>query len=130
MKKIIALLLAVLMVLSMVACASKTTDDTPADTTPADTTPADTTTEDTEKTDEPADTTTDAEPVETDGEYAVAMITDYGDITDQSFNQTTYEACSAFCEANNVPFEYFKPAGDSTAERVAMVDAALPTAIM
>ena len=67
MKKIIALLLAVLMVLSMVACASKTTDDTPADTTPADTTPADTT-EDTEKTDEPADTTTDAEPVETDGE--------------------------------------------------------------
>ena len=61
MKKIIALLLAVLMVLSMVACASKTTDDTPADTTPADTTPADTTTEDTEKTDEPADTTTDAE---------------------------------------------------------------------
>ena len=98
MKKIIALLLAVLMVLSMVACASKTTDDTPADTTPADTTPADTTTEDTEKTDEPADTTTDAEPVETDGEYAVAMITDYGDITDQSFNQTTYEACKAFCD--------------------------------
>ena len=24
--------------------------------------------------------------------YSVAMITDYGDITDQSFNQTTYEA--------------------------------------
>ena len=29
----------------------------------------------------------------------VAMITDYGDITDQSFNQTTYEAAKAFCEA-------------------------------
>ena len=27
----------------------------------------------------------------------VAMITDYGDITDQSFNQTTNEACKAFC---------------------------------
>lgn len=27
----------------------------------------------------------------------VAMITDYGDITDQSFNQTTYEACKAYC---------------------------------
>ena len=26
----------------------------------------------------------------------VAMITDYGDITDQSFNQTTYEACKDF----------------------------------
>ena len=125
MKKIIALLLAVLMVLSMVACASKTTDDTPADTTPADTTPADTTTEDTEKTDEPADTTTDAEPVETDGEYAVAMITDYGDITDQSFNQTTYEACKAFCEANGIDFNYFKPAGDNTADRVAMIEKAV-----
>ena len=30
------------------------------------------------------------------GDYKVAMITDYGDITDQSFNQTTYEACKAF----------------------------------
>ena len=29
-------------------------------------------------------------------DYSVAMITDYGDITDQSFNQTTYEACKAF----------------------------------
>ena len=125
MKKIIALLLAVLMVLSMVACASKTTDDTPADTTPADTTPADTTTEDTEKTDEPADTTTDAEPVETDGEYAVAMITDYGDITDQSFNQTTYEACKAFAEDNSIEFSYFKPAGDNTADRVAMIEKAV-----
>ena len=125
MKKIIALLLAVLMVLSMVACASKATDDTPADTTPADTTPADTTTEDTEKTDEPADTTTDAEPVETDGEYAVAMITDYGDITDQSFNQTTYEACKAFAEDNSIEFSYFKPAGDNTADRVAMIEKAV-----
>ena len=56
--------------------------------------------------------------------YKVAMITDYGDITDQSFNQTTYEACKAFCEANSVEFSYFKPAGDSTAERVAMIEKA------
>ena len=60
-----------------------------------------------------------------DGGYKVAMITDYGDITDQSFNQTTYEACKAFAEANNVPFTYYKPAGDSDAERVAMVDKAI-----
>jgi basic membrane protein A len=57
--------------------------------------------------------------------YRVAMITDYGDITDQSFNQTTYEACKAFCEANTLDFKYYKPSGDSTAERVAMVDAAV-----
>ena len=54
----------------------------------------------------------------------VAMITDYGDITDQSFNQTTYEAAKAWCEAKGVDFTYYKPAGDSTAERVAMVEKA------
>ena len=53
-------------------------------------------------------------------DYRVAMITDYGDITDQSFNQTTYEACKQFCESNTVNFTYYKPAGDSTADRVAM----------
>ena len=58
-------------------------------------------------------------------EYKVAMITDYGDITDQSFNQTTYEACKAFCEDNGVEFSYFKPAGDNTADRVAMIEKAV-----
>lgn len=58
-------------------------------------------------------------------DYKVAMITDYGDITDQSFNQTAYEACKAFSDANGVDFNYYKPAGDNTAERVAMVDAAV-----
>ena len=59
------------------------------------------------------------------GDYKVAMITDYGDITDQSFNQTTYEACKAFAEKNKVPFEYFKPNGDNTADRVAMIENAI-----
>ena len=76
-------------------------------------------------------TTTTSTPPKDDGEtpaasdYKVAMITDYGDITDQSFNQTTYEACKAFCDANGVEFSYYKPNGDNTAERVAMVDAAV-----
>ena len=55
----------------------------------------------------------------------VAMITDYGDITDQSFNQTTYEACKAFAEDNSIEFSYFKPAGDNTADRVAMIEKAV-----
>ncbi len=58
-------------------------------------------------------------------EYKVAMVTDYGDITDQSFNQTTYEACKAFCEANGIGFTYYKPAGDSDAERIAMIEKAI-----
>ena len=57
--------------------------------------------------------------------YKVAMITDYGDITDESFNQATYEGSKEFCEANSVDFTYYKPAGDSTADRVAMIDKAV-----
>ena len=54
----------------------------------------------------------------------VAMITDYGDITDMSFNQTTYEAGKSFCEQNGLDFTYYKPEGDSTADRSAMIDKA------
>ena len=126
MKKYLALLLVLVMVLSLAACASKpaeTTDEPEKTTTepaPAEETkdeepaPAEETKEE-EPTEEPADNT----------EYAVAMITDYGDITDQSFNQTTYEACKAFCEDNGVEFSYFKPAGDNTADRVAMIEKAV-----
>ena len=58
-------------------------------------------------------------------DYSVAMITDYGDITDQSFNQTTYDACKAFSEENGIDFQYYKPADDSTADRVASVEKAI-----
>ena len=105
MKKLIALLLACVMVLGLAACGSK-----PAETTA----PA-------------ADGTTPAEstPAVSGVEYKIAMITDYGDITDQSFNQTTYEACKQYADANGVPFTYYKPQGDSDAERIGMVDAAV-----
>ena len=101
MKKFLALLLALVMSLSLVACGggSDTTTDESTDTEGGDT----------------AETAS----------YQVAMITDYGDITDQSFNQTTYEACQEFCNAQGLQFEYYKPQGDSTPERVAMVDAAI-----
>ncbi|MBU5458217.1 BMP family ABC transporter substrate-binding protein [Oscillibacter sp. MSJ-31] len=98
MKKFFALLLSLAMVLALVACGQK--DPTP-------------------------DTPDTPDDPQTKVEYKVAMITDYGDITDQSFNQTTYEACKAFCEDNKVPFSYFKPAGDNTADRVAMIEKAV-----
>ncbi len=95
MKKFLALILALAMALALVACGEKA----------------------------PADDGAAGDDVATP-EYKVAMITDYGDITDQSFNQTTYEACKAFCEANNIEFTYKKPAGDNTSDRVAMVEQA------
>ena len=109
MKKILALVLALCMVFALCACGN-----TPADgNKPAEES----------KAPEAAESNTPAAPEAP--AYKVAMITDYGDITDQSFNQTTYEGCKEFCEANGVDFKYYKPAGDSTAERVAMVDAAV-----
>ena len=60
-----------------------------------------------------------------DEQIRVALITDYGDITDQSFNQASYEACKSFCEGHDLEYTYYKPGGDSTAERVSMIDKAV-----
>ena len=89
MKKILAMLLALVMVLGLAACGG---GEKPA-----------------------ADGT----------QYKIAMITDYGDITDQSFNQTTWEAVKAFGEANGIEYNYYKPSTDATPERVLMVDTAI-----
>ncbi len=106
MKKIIALLLALVMMLSLAACGTEPEQpeepEVPGEETEAP-----------EETEEP------------EVEYAVAMITDYGDITDQSFNQTTYEACKEFCEAEGLAFEYFKPATDSDDDRIAQIENAI-----
>lgn len=59
------------------------------------------------------------------GKMQVAMITDSGDITDQSFNQTTYETCKAWSEKNDVEFNYYKPESDSDEARNASVDQAV-----
>ena len=90
MKKVIALLLAAVLALSLVACsASKPGND------------------------------------KTGEGYKVAMVTDYGDITDQSFNQTTWEAVVAFGKANNIETKYYKPTSNDTSARVASVELAI-----
>lgn len=55
----------------------------------------------------------------------IAMVTDSGDITDQSFNQTTYQACKEYADANGLEFKYYKPSGDSTEARVSSINAAI-----
>ena len=49
---------------------------------------------------------------------SVAMITDYGDITDLSFNQTTYEACKSFATAAGLTFQYYTPVADTDKDRI------------
>ena len=66
-----------------------------------------------------------AEGGEAAANMKVAMVTDYGDITDQSFNQTTYEACKAWATANGVDFNYFKPATNSDEDRISMIEKAV-----
>ena len=92
LSKILAIVLALVMVFALVACKSGTET----------------------KTEEPAKAA-----------VKVAMITDYGDITDQSFNQTTYEACKAFCEGKKLDFQYYKPASDSDEDRISSIEKAI-----
>ena len=64
-------------------------------------------------------------PQESGEGYKVAMVTDYGDITDQSFNQTTWEAVVAFGKEHNIETKYYKPTSNDTAGRVASVELAI-----
>ena len=103
MKKILALALALCMVFALAACGQSAAPAPAATEAPA----------------------ASAAPAAAESSLKVAMITDYGDITDQSFNQTTYEACKAYCDENGLSFTYFKPASDSDEDRVSMIEKAI-----
>ena len=123
MKKILALLLAVVMVLGMVACASK--NETPAETTTTE--PAATETTEETKTEEPAAEETTEEPAEETGAVIqkVALVTDVGTIDDESFNQATWQGVKAYCEANGIEYTYYQPTEDSTEARCISIDQAI-----
>lgn len=110
MKKIIALLLVVVMVAALFVGCESSTNETKAP--------------EGNKTETKANAETKAPEAKDDG-MKVAMVTDYGDITDESFNQATYEGAKEWCEANGAKFIYYKPTGDSTAERVASIEQAI-----
>ena len=115
-KRIIAMVLSVTMVFSLAACGGS----------------------DAQPSGDAAQTDEAAAPAESEGadeaagasegassDMNIAMITDSGDITDQSFNQTTYEACKAWAESNGAQFTYYKPDSDSDEARNASVDQAV-----
>lgn len=55
----------------------------------------------------------------------VALVTDYGSITDGALNEAAYTGMMNFCEDSAMDYAYYVPAEDSTAARIAAVDLAV-----
>ena len=104
MKKILALLLALIMVLSLAACgAPAAKEEAPAAATNADAI---------------ADEMTSA-----DGKYQVAFITDVGQLKDKSFNQGTYDGVKLYAANNGKSYKYYQPANGDQATDDDRIDA-------
>lgn len=123
-KRMIAMMLAATMVVSLTACGGGADNAQPSGDTA-----------ETSEAEESGDTAASGETAEsgeaaasgesTGSDMNIAMITDSGDITDQSFNQTTYESCKSWAESNGAQFTYYKPDSDSDEARNASVDQAV-----
>lgn len=57
--------------------------------------------------------------------YEIAMITDTGDIDDESFNQGTWEGIKAYAAEHNKTRKYYQPAGETVADYLAAIDLAV-----
>ena len=58
-------------------------------------------------------------------QYRVAMLSDFSGINDQSFNQTTWEACQQFAANTGMEVRYYQPTSSDTAGRVAAAELAI-----
>jgi basic membrane protein A len=125
MKKYLALILALVMVLALCACGnSDTTNTTPADTNTTAPADADTPAEGGDETEAPAETPaeaiTNADDVDdnmtsADGKYEVAFVTDVGQLKDKSFNQGTYDGVKLYAANNGLSYKYYQPANGDQA---------------
>ena len=99
MKKILALLLALVLVVSLAACGKKAAaTETKAETKVTD------------NADEIADNMTSS-----DGKYEVAFVTDVGQLKDKSFNQGTYDGVKLYANNNGLSYKYYQPANGDQA---------------
>lgn len=118
MKKIIAMLLALVMVVGLVACTSSTPAAPAANNAESKTenaAPAETKTEEAA----PAAAKNAADIPDTmtsaDGKYEIAFVTDVGQLMDKSFNQGTWEGCKLYADANGKSYKYYQPANGENA---------------
>ncbi len=58
-------------------------------------------------------------------EVEIALITDYGDIDDESFNQGTWEGIVEFAEERGIAHEYYRPADVSDSDYINSIDTAV-----
>lgn len=122
-KKALSLVLASAMVASLVGCGSSAETETPS---AAETTTTEATATEAAATEAATTEAAATEAATTDNsDKKIAMITDSGDITDESFNQITWETCVAYGEANGIETQYYKPAEDTDEERINAVDLAV-----
>ena len=108
MKKILALLLASMMVLGLAACGGETSSGTEG----TEPTTEGTTTEETTAKD--PDSIPDTMTSE-DGKYQIAFVTDVGQLKDKSFNQGTFDGVKLYADANGLSYKYYQPANSSEA---------------
>ena len=122
-KKALSLVLASAMVASLVGCGSSAETEKPS---AAETTTTEAAATEAAATDAATTEAAATEAATTDNsDKKIAMITDSGDITDESFNQITWETCVAYGEANGIETQYYKPAEDTDEERINAVDLAV-----
>lgn len=55
----------------------------------------------------------------------IGMVVSYGDVTDQTYNQTIYQSCRDFSKENDVEFKYYKSNGDHTSDIVEAIELAI-----
>ena len=124
MKKILAMLLALAMVLSLAACGAAPAAPAATEAPAADAPDAPAATEAQEA--PAAITNPDEIPDEmtsADGKYQIAFVTDVGQLKDKSFNQGSYDGVKLYAANNGKSYKYYQPANGNEATDDDRIDA-------